>query len=79
MQNPTQEKFRKIRQSNKAYQERIAVLEGTELFMQSAGFMSQIVDEQERYLAEQSERIRAEINDDLEHLSKLILFGVGVE
>eukprot|EP00093_Oithona_nana_P003608 03608.XXX_171711_163215_1 [CDS] Oithona nana genome sequencing. len=56
MQNPTQEKFRKIRQSNKAYQERIAVLEGTELFMQSAGFMSQIVDEQEFWVfAEESD------------------------
>ena len=40
MQNPTEEKFRKIRKSNKAYQERVSSLEGTDLFLQSAGFLN---------------------------------------
>ena len=40
MQNPTEEKFRKIRQSNKAYQERVSSLEGTDLFLQAAGFLN---------------------------------------
>ena len=40
MQNPTEEKFRKIRKSNKAYQERVSSLEGTDLFLQAAGFLN---------------------------------------
>jgi len=38
LQNPTEEKFRKIRKSNKAYQERISSLEGCDLFLEAAGF-----------------------------------------
>ena len=40
MQNPTEEKFRKIRKSNKAYQERIVTIEGSDLFLQAAGFVT---------------------------------------
>lgn len=36
--NPAEEKFRKIRLSNKAFVERIASLQGTEEFLQAAGF-----------------------------------------
>lgn len=36
--NPTEEKFRKIRISNKAYQERIHPIEGTKEFLEAAGF-----------------------------------------
>jgi len=36
--NPTEEKFWKIRQSNKAFQERVACVQGTEEFLHAAGF-----------------------------------------
>lgn len=39
--NPTEEKFRKIRTSNKAYQERIQPMEGTKEFLEAAGFTIQ--------------------------------------
>ncbi|XP_068223845.1 UBX domain-containing protein 6-like isoform X2 [Palaemon carinicauda] len=38
LSNPTEEKFRKIRISNKAYQERIEPMEGTKEFLEAAGF-----------------------------------------
>ena len=47
MQNPGEEKFRKIRQSNKAYQERISGIEGTDIFLQAAGFICQTIDGQD--------------------------------
>lgn len=39
--HPDDEKFRKIRQSNKAYQERVLAVEGALLFIESAGFQTQ--------------------------------------
>lgn len=36
--NPTEEKFRKIRLSNKAFKERVSELKGTEEFLQASGF-----------------------------------------
>ncbi|KAG7176729.1 UBX domain-containing protein 6-like [Homarus americanus] len=39
--NPTEEKFHKIRMSNKAYQERILPIEGTKEFLEAAGFTEQ--------------------------------------
>lgn len=39
--NPTEEKFHKIRMSNKAYQERILPVEGTKEFLEAAGFIEQ--------------------------------------
>ena len=47
MHNPTEEKFRKIRKSNKAYQERVANIEGTEIFLQAAGFLSENIENQD--------------------------------
>ncbi|XP_069953858.1 UBX domain-containing protein 6 isoform X1 [Cherax quadricarinatus] len=37
--NPTEDKFLKIRMSNKAYQERILPIEGTKEFLEAAGFV----------------------------------------
>lgn len=39
--NPSDEKFRKIRQSNKAYQDRIHPIKGTREFLVAAGFVEQ--------------------------------------
>lgn len=39
--NPTEEKFRKIRMSNKAYQERVHPIEGVPEFLTAAGFTQQ--------------------------------------
>jgi uncharacterized protein with PQ loop repeat len=38
IQNPTEDKFRKIRLSNRVYQEKVASLEGTQDFLLAAGF-----------------------------------------
>jgi len=38
LKNPTEEKFRKIRHSNKAFQERVASLEGANDFLRGCGF-----------------------------------------
>ncbi len=38
IQNPTEEKYRKIRINNKVYQERVAPLEGVQQFLRAAGF-----------------------------------------
>jgi len=40
IQNPSEEKFRKIRKSNKAYRERVASIEGSDIFLQAAGFLT---------------------------------------
>ncbi|XP_077993794.1 UBX domain-containing protein 6-like [Glandiceps talaboti] len=45
--NPQDEKFRKVRIQNKAFQERVASLEGTEEFLQSVGFTRQMLPHQE--------------------------------
>ena len=44
LQNPTEEKFRKIRKSNKAFQERVASQEGTDMFLEACGFKTQSLD-----------------------------------
>lgn len=38
VQQPSEEKFRRIRMSNRAYQERVKCLEGTQQFLEAAGF-----------------------------------------
>jgi UBX domain-containing protein 6 len=38
IQNPTEEKFRKIRISNRIYEDKVASLEGTQEFLTAAGF-----------------------------------------
>lgn len=47
LQNPSDEKFRKIKKSNKAYQDRVACIEGTDIFLQAVGFNSQTLDGQD--------------------------------
>ena len=46
LENPTEEKFRKIRKTNKAYLERVAGIEGHDLFIQALGFETQAIDGQ---------------------------------
>uniref|UniRef100_A0A6A7FXP5 UBX domain-containing protein 6-like n=2 Tax=Hirondellea gigas TaxID=1518452 RepID=A0A6A7FXP5_9CRUS len=41
VRNAEEEKYRKIRQSNKAYQERVCCVEGALLFLEAAGFVEQ--------------------------------------
>ena len=41
-----QQKYRKIRKSNKAYAERVASVEGHDLFLDAVGFESQAIDDQ---------------------------------
>jgi len=50
IQNPSEEKFRKVRKSNKAYQERVAILEGSDIFLQAAGFITTTIEDQEFWL-----------------------------
>ena len=38
VQNPSEEKYQKIRINNKVYQERVAPLEGVQQFLRAAGF-----------------------------------------
>ena len=48
LQNPTDEKYRKIRTGNKAFQERVACVEGADLFLRSVGFEKLTLDDQVR-------------------------------
>ena len=47
VQNPTEEKFRKIRKSNKAFQDRVGSMEGTDMFLEACGFGSKTIEDQE--------------------------------
>lgn len=69
IQNPAEQKYRKIRRSNKAFQERVASLEGTEEFILDCGFQvtmmpnaDQSGEEEFWYLDESA---------DLDHISML--------
>ena len=42
--NPTDEKYRKIRKSNKAFTERVASLEGTDIYLSAVGFQPIVED-----------------------------------
>lgn len=67
--HPEDEKFRKIRVGNKAFQERVACLKGTEEFMQAAGFVLCTLsheDHQEDFLV-----LSEEMAKDLERLQNL--------
>lgn len=44
--NPDDEKFRKIRKSNKAFVDRVAAIEGTDVFISAAGFESAMIEDQ---------------------------------
>ena len=50
LKSPDDEKFRKIRKSNKAYQERVAKFEGHDLFLEAVGFQSQALDGEEYWI-----------------------------
>lgn len=43
LNHPGEEKFRKIREKNKAFQERVASLKGTEEFLQATGFQHKLL------------------------------------
>ncbi len=43
---PTEEKFRKVRKSNKVFMEKVAVCEGHDLFLEAVGFETQQIDGQ---------------------------------
>jgi hypothetical protein len=60
LENPTDDKFRKIRKSNKAYAERVAGVEGHDLFLDALGFETETVDGQVRFWStrEREERNR---------------------
>ena len=47
VQNLTEEKFRKIRKSNKAFQDRVGSMEGTEMFLEACGFQNKTIEDQE--------------------------------
>ena len=42
--NPADEKYRKIRKSNKAFTERVASLEGTDIYLSAVGFQPVVED-----------------------------------
>jgi len=47
IQNPSEEKFRKIRKSNKAFVERVSSLEGADIFLGAVGFEVVAIDGQD--------------------------------
>jgi len=68
VQNPTEEKFRKIRRNNKAFRERVASLEGTEEFLLDCGFQVKMLPgaegaDEEFWVLDES--------CDIEHMSML--------
>ncbi len=64
LSDPGEEKFRKIRRSNRVFQEKVACCEGHDLFLEAVGFETQSIDGQEFFiltgeiLPEQQEVIR---------------------
>ncbi|CAD5118272.1 DgyrCDS6989 [Dimorphilus gyrociliatus] len=74
--NPTEEKYRKIRLGNKAFQERVICIEGADTFLQSVGFETRYLpgpsgSEEEFYV------IPAELAEDRDHMrsTKDVLLG----
>lgn len=47
-ENPADEKYRKIRKTNKAFMDRVASCEGHDHFLSAIGFDSQVIDDQVR-------------------------------
>lgn len=67
--NPTEEKFRKVRLSNKAFKERVAALKGTEEFMQATGFQMKMLpfeDHEENFYVMEEETAK-----DVERLKSI--------
>lgn len=59
LSNPSEEKFRKIRLSNKVFQEKVYGMEGAIEFLESAGFVKEsltVNDEQEEFLVMPAEK-----------------------
>ena len=75
LQNPSEEKYRKIRKSNKAFQERVASIEGTELFIEACGFKTESIDDQEFWVYKNPQ----EASGDFETLEMLKEALVGAE
>ncbi len=48
LSDPGEEKFRKIRKSNRVFQEKVAACEGHDLFLEAVGFETQDIDGQVR-------------------------------
>lgn len=72
--NPDEEKFRKIRVSNKAFSERIAPLRGTEEFLQAAGFVLKMLpfeDHEESFYVMEEEL--AKDTERLENVKAVLL------
>ncbi|CAH0746833.1 unnamed protein product [Bemisia tabaci] len=70
VKNPTEEKYRKIRMSNKIFQEKVVNLEGTKEFLAAAGFQEQLLpfqDKEEPFLVMSESKL-----EDLESLQVLI-------
>ncbi|TRY67459.1 hypothetical protein TCAL_08029 [Tigriopus californicus] len=67
LKDPSEEKFRKIRKTNKVYQEKVAPIEGHDLFLDAAGFETMTIDDQEFWVFS-SERVN---DEQLETLSLL--------
>ena len=77
IQNPSEEKFRKIRKSNKAFQERVASIEGTELFIEACGFKTESIDDQDFWVYKNPPQEGA--SGDFETLEMLKEALVGAE
>ena len=73
--HPGEEKYRKIRLNNKAFQEKVAPLAGAQEFMQAAGWETKMLEGpqeiEEEYLV--MEKDRGENMDHLAHLKEILL------
>lgn len=72
--NPTEEKFKKIRLSNKAFKERVSALKGTEEFMQAVGFQIKMLpfeDHEESFYVMDEEM--AKDSDRLKSIKEVLL------
>lgn len=65
LDNPTEEKYRKIRFNNKVFQERIVGLEGAFDFLTAAGFRRKVEGSEEYFIFEEEQF------DDIENLQML--------
>jgi len=52
VQNPNEEKYRKIRQQNKIFQEKVAPFRGVPFFLRSAGFEEKLIDGETYWVVE---------------------------
>lgn len=71
VENPTEDKYRKIRVNNKVFQERVACLEGAHDFLLAAGFVIQSISPSESEVNEDFYVFREEKMKDIQHLQVL--------